>query len=87
MKKKEKLYYFGNKNKIFFWNALMLTKIIFVMITYWVSSMNKNQNWVISLRMFIHNIDFQYPFVWNYQIKILIFYEIFLYERKSFVSI
>lgn len=34
----------------------MLTKIMFVIITYLVSSMNKNQNRTISLRMFIYNL-------------------------------
>lgn len=97
----------------------MLTKIMFVIITYLVSSMNKNQNRTINLRMFIYNLrmviynlyvyilifnilhncvsigsfqiflDFQYAFVWNYQIKILIFQflKFFFMKEKSFVVI
>lgn len=35
-------------------------KIMFLIIIYWVLSMNKNQNKTVSLRMFSYNIDFQY---------------------------
>lgn len=53
---KKKLY-FERKNEVF---PVMLMKIIFLIITYWVLSMNKNQNKIVSLRMFSYNIDFQY---------------------------
>lgn len=54
---KKKNYILKEKNEVF---PVMLMKIMFLIITYWVLSMNKNQNKIVSLRMFSYNIDFQY---------------------------